>query len=159
MVGRHDHRLVAADIGLRRQHVHGLGARDARRSLEGESGDALLGHALHRLGIETIENADQHLPGAQQGHFISLRRAHLENEVRTHGFGSGAHDAGPRGDIVVVGKTGRHAGARLQHDGMLAAGKEFLDGFRGRGNARLARPRLGGNADFHWITLKAKGHT
>ena len=45
--GRIDHRLVAGEVGLARQHVHRLRAGDARHQLHGESGDVGLGgHGL-----------------------------------------------------------------------------------------------------------------
>ena len=36
-----------------------------------------------------------------------------------------------------------------ERERVLAAGRELLDGLRGRGDARLARTDLGGNADAH----------
>ena len=43
------------------------------------------------------------------------------------------------GGVIGIGDAGARAGARLDHH-VQAEALELLDGFRGRGDARLARP-------------------
>ena len=68
-VGRDEHRLVAADVGLRRQRVHRLGARQrARDRVEADRGHAAVGQGLRGRRIdERREQAHDGLARAQLG--------------------------------------------------------------------------------------------
>ena len=56
-----DHRAIAGEIGLAREHVHGLRAGDARHQLHREGGDAGIRHRLERrlLAVRVHDGDDQ----------------------------------------------------------------------------------------------------
>ncbi|MCY1483242.1 hypothetical protein D9M68_168170 [compost metagenome] len=151
MVRRHQHGLVAGDIGLRRQHVHALRTRRARRGFQRKGGDVRGGHARVVLGVEGIEHADQHGVRLHLRQLGFVRCAHLQHQLRAQRLG-GAADARARGLIGAVGLAGTRAGASLQYD-LVALCHVFLHGLRRCGNARLPRPRLSRDPYLHFNLL------
>ena len=75
------HRLIAGQVGLRRQHVEALRAGNARRGFQREGGNAGGGELLQCFGIEGVEHADQHGAGFQLGLLIGAGTAYFENDV------------------------------------------------------------------------------
>ncbi|MNT32677.1 hypothetical protein D3C72_1685730 [compost metagenome] len=147
MVRGHQHGLVAGDVGLRRQHVHALRARGARRGFQGKGGDVRGGHARVVLGIEGIEHADQHGAWLHLGQLGLVRGTHLQDQLRAQRLGGGA-DGGADRFVRAVRLAGAYAGSRLD-DYLVALGDVLLDGLRGGGDASLAGPRLLRDADVH----------
>ena len=80
--GRIDHRAIAGEIGLARQHVHRLRAGDARHQLHGEGGNPGVGHLLERgLVAVRIHDGDDQRALLVFGEFGRRRAAHLEHDV------------------------------------------------------------------------------
>ena len=148
--GGEDHRLVAGDVRLRREHVHRLRARDPRQPLEREAGDARAGERLDARGIERIEHADEQRAALQLRELVADRRAHLEHDVGAERLGSAA-DAGARDCVIRVRDVARDARAGLDDDVVLAARRELLDGLRRGGDAGFSRSRFAWNADQHVV--------
>ena len=151
MIGRHHHGLVAGDVGLRREHVHALRARGAGRRFQRECGDIGRSQARRVVVVERIEHADQHRARLHLRQLRRFRRAHLQHDLRTERFGGGA-DPGAGRHIGFVRLGGSDAGARLHRD-LVALRDVLLHRLRGRGNARLVRPRLLRDADVHRVLL------
>ena len=142
----HQHRLVAGDIRLRRQHVHRLRARDARHGFQREGGQAGRGHGGDIVGVKRVEHADQHSAAGHQGPFPGVRCAHLEHDGAAIGFLGGA-DLRAGGGIRGVGNRRLQARSRLHDDLML--GCQLLDCL-GRGcHPRFTRPCFGRYAYPH----------
>ena len=104
-----DHRLVAGEIGLRRQHVHRLGAGNARQKFHGESDRALAGQRRDRgLFAMGREQSRHHRALLYQAAFAGLGPAHLEHDIgvgqRSPGIG---RDAGARRRIIGIGNIER----------------------------------------------------
>ena len=69
-------RHVAAEVGLRGERVHRLGARDPRDRLHREAGDARAGQRLGEVRVgERLEEADQDLALLQPPDLVGGRRA------------------------------------------------------------------------------------
>ena len=147
VVGGEHHRLVAGDVGLRGEHVQALRPRGTRRGLEGEGGDAALGHAGDVLVVEGVEHADQHGAAFHLGQLGGAGRDHLQHQVGAEGLG-GAADRRAGGFIGTVRLAGADAGAALD-DHLVALADQLLDGFRGGGNPRLTGMGLEGDTDLH----------
>ena len=66
LVGRLDHRAVAADVGHRGEHVERLGARDARHGVHREGGHAGAVELVDEVGVERRrDERRQQRPGTQ----------------------------------------------------------------------------------------------
>ena len=145
--GRDHHGLVAGDIGLRRQHVHALGARGARRRFQRETGQAGAGQALQAGGIERVEHADHGGGGFHQPHFAGGGVAHLQHQLAAEG-------AGHIGDLAadrlegLVGDAGRQARARLDPQAV-ALRLQFPGRLGSDGNTGFTRRGFSGNANLH----------
>ena len=109
--GAVDDRLVAGEVGLRGQHVHRLGAADARHEFHGEGGDAGLGHGGDRgvvaIGVHGGDDGRARLVALELG---VGRPAHLQHDVGLGGVGSLA-DGGARLGEFVIGDARGGAGA------------------------------------------------
>ena len=156
LAGRVDHRLVAGEVGLRGQHVHHLGAGDARHELHGQGGDPGRGVGGQRLPrVVGLEDAEQQGAAPDQRQFVAVpfpgeqRALHLQHDV-----GVGQRRRGVRRDggaglgVQPVRQVRPQTGAGL-HDHFQAEGFEFLDRLRRRRDAILARAPLPGYGDFH----------
>ena len=82
-LGGDDDGLVAADVGLRRQRVHGLGARQrARQRIEADGRDARVRERLCRLRIdERLEQPDDRLAAAQLADLGSRRLLDPQHDI------------------------------------------------------------------------------
>ena len=135
-LGGIDHRAIAGEIGLARQHVHRLRAGDARHQLHGEGGDAGVGHLLERgLVAVGIHDGDDQRALLVGGELVRRRAAHLEHDVGVLGDDVGDLRAGRL--EVGVGNAGRDAGAARDRD-LGAERLQFLDRFRRGRDARFA---------------------
>ncbi len=145
-----DHRLVAGQVGLAGQHVHGLGAGDARHQLHGKGAAAGLCQGIKRLAIaEGVE-----LTG-NDGAFLErlddrvARPAHREDNVCVlDGCRGSSRDrrAGFLEDSVGNRRPGTGSGL---HGNAQAALDVGLDSFRADGNACFDRLVFGWYGDLH----------
>ena len=78
---RHDHGLVARDIGLRRQHVHALRTAGARRSFKRKRGQLRCGETLQAGSIKGIEHADNHAASPDMRNLAVQWAANFEHDV------------------------------------------------------------------------------
>ena len=78
-----------------------------------------------------------------------MQRAHLEHDLRAKRLGGGS-DLGAGRHIGVVRLGSGDTGTRLHRD-LMAKRHVLFHRFRGRGNARLVRPRLLRDADVHRV--------
>ena len=77
-----DDGLVAGEVGLAGQHVHRLGARDARHELHGEEGGIAPGQRLERRAVAVgIEHGDDERAGLQGRELVGGGTAHLQQDV------------------------------------------------------------------------------
>ena len=142
-----DHRTIAGEVGLARQHVHDLGAGDARHQLHGEGGDAGLGHGLERgvLAIG-IHDGDDQRALLVAGKLGGGRPAHLEHHV---GVPDRALEHGcTRGGEFGIGNAGLRAGAGLDGD-VGAEPFHLLHRFRRRGDPTFHRVDLTRDRNAH----------
>ncbi len=93
--GCHQHRLVAGDVGLRRQHVHALRARGARRGFERERGQPRRVHRRDAVVVERLEHADDDRAALHLRELGTLRRAHLQHGLRTERIVGAADSSRP----------------------------------------------------------------
>ena len=112
-IGRHDHRLVAGNIGLAGEHVHALCPGSAGRGLQRKTGQASAGQALQAFCIEGVKHAHQRRPGLYQAQLCDRRASYLEHQIAaqcTRGIG----DLHPKSGISRIYCAGCYARARLQ---------------------------------------------
>jgi hypothetical protein len=146
-VGRDHDGLVAGDVGLRREHVHALGPRRARRRFQREGVEAGRRHALQAGGIEGIEHADHGRARPHQRHFLLAGGPHLEHQVAAEGAGR-IGDLGARRAVGLVGHAGGDAGAGLDAQAV-ALGLELFGRLGGDGDTGFSRRGFGGYAYQH----------
>ncbi len=147
-VGRLDHRAIAGQIGLGRQHVHDLGAGDARHEFHGEGGDVGALQRLDRILFTIgVQHGDDHGAGLERAGLLRRRAAHLQHDVGAvqHRAGVGLH-RGP--GLGIVGVRNGRADARpgLDRDGR-AQGDQLLHRLRRYSATRLAFTALAGHGD------------
>src|SRR5665647_2670417 len=113
-----DHRAVAGDRGLRRQHVHGLRAgQRARQQVEAQGAHATIGQRRQSVGVHLcVEQADEHLSGAQLRQHPGLRATHCEEHVRLCEDLRDGSDLRACRDVLVVVVEGSGAGCGLDQD-------------------------------------------
>ena len=142
-----DDGAVAGKVGLARQHIHDLGAGDARQKLHGEGDDAGLGHAAQRFFMAIrVHDGDDDGALLQVRKLGRQRPPHLEHDIGAvhRALGHGGSGAG----IVRVENSRFQPGARLDRN-LGAKADHLFDGLgRGR-DPRLARIDLGSNRNFH----------
>ncbi len=149
------HRLVAGEVGLAGQHVHRLGAGNARHQLHRKRVDLALGVLADRFGaLIGRQHADQQRTRPDHRIFVqpfggAHRPLHLQYDVgiaQRLGFLRGHHGAG--GAIGLVGDRRVQPGARLDHD-VEAKGDQLFDGFGSRRDTPLMGAPLLGNGQLH----------
>ncbi len=154
-----EHRLVARQVRLGGEHVHGLGARDARHELHGEGRDA--GRRVGRQALVAAvgcEHADEKGAALHEGELAApVRRLERPLDLE-HDVGIAERLCGVRGepgaglDVGLVAEGGPFAGAALDRD-LEAEGDELLHRVRRRGDAPLVLVPLLGDGDLHVETL------
>ncbi len=151
-----DDGLVAREIGLRGQHVHGLCAGDPRHQLHRKGGNPGAGIGLGIGGVlGRLQQADQHRAAFEQCKLVDAaltadqRTLDLEHDVRIaqrrrlvrRDRGSGL---GKRG----VAEPGAFAGAAF-HDNLEAHPDHALDGIGRRRNPVFKGAPFLDDGDFH----------
>ena len=133
---RLDHRLVAGEVRLARQHVHHLRAGDARDELQREGLQAGVRQLLQRRFVAVgVHEGDDCGAALVAGHIVGP--ADLQHEVGIAECVSGARfDLRAGIAIALVGEAGGRACARLDGD-VRAEPDELLHGLRRRCDARL----------------------
>lgn len=125
---RQQHGLVAGQVGLGRQHVQALRARDARRGFQREAGQAGGRQPHQAFGVERVQHAGHHGARLHVGQFLGGRRAHLQHQSGPQRILGRAQ--GRAGGLVgLVQISGGDARPAFHYDSMLA-GRVLLDGFR-----------------------------
>jgi hypothetical protein len=144
--GQH-HRLVAGQVGLAGQHVQALRARGARRGLEREGGQAGAGQLLQALGVEGVEQAQQHAAAFHQRQLGCAGPLHLQHQLG----GQGAGRVGQLGAGRLVGGVGAGGGVAgvAFHQHAVAGGLQLLGGFRGDRHPGLAGRALARHSNQH----------
>ena len=135
-----DDGLVAGEVGLARQHVHRLRARDARHELHGEQRGVARGQRLQRAAVAVrIEHGDDERAGLQRRHVGGGGAADLQEDVGvTQRVRRGGHDLRALRAQRLVGEA--RAGARAGLDLHLGAERgELLDRLGRHRNAWLVR--------------------
>ena len=111
---RVDHRLVAGEVRLAREHVHRLRPRDARHQFHGEAGDPGLSHRLQRIVIAVgIHDRDDNRSGPVRFQLRLGRPPHVQDDIGILDRGDDRlGDGCPGGGILVVRyqRTGTRAG-------------------------------------------------
>ncbi len=79
-VGCQNHCLVAADVRLRREHVHALRAGDARQKFHRESGEPVFGVSLDLGHLLRRQQAYENAVLAHHRQFRCFRPAHLQHD-------------------------------------------------------------------------------
>ena len=146
-------RLVAGDGALRRQHVHRLGARDARHQLERERGDACAAaSALTMSALWPGRSSEMSVAPAVDA---ARSRAALGGctlatigEPRRRRAAS-ATIVAPALSYSVVAKPGAEPGAALHDDLELQLLDQPRHTVRRERDSLLARSGFGWNADSH----------
>ena len=148
-------RAVASHGRLGGEHVHRLGAGDARDEFEGEGADAHLGERCRLLRF--VEGAqERHECGAalERRPLGRIRPAHHQHQV------GGAEQGGAIGDdlgagirVLGVGKSGFGTGIRLDADGHVQA-DEGLGTLGGEGHAALVSGGFLGQGCDHGRTFQ-----
>ena len=81
-VRRHRDEPVPATNDCDREHVHGLGPRDAGEQVEGEHGDATVAGRGDALGVgERVGGAERDGAAGKRGDLCGLERPHVEVDV------------------------------------------------------------------------------
>ena len=151
---RVDHRAIARQIGLARQHIHDLRPRNARQQLERKGDDASLRHRTDRVVVAVrIHHGDDDGALFHPRQFRRFRPAHLKHDVGiVQGIG---HDRSARRRVIAIENAGFDAGARLYGNRRPQRG-HLLDGFGGCSDARLARLGLGNHRNLHKASAHAR---
>ncbi|MNS55890.1 hypothetical protein D3C72_887360 [compost metagenome] len=132
MVSGQQDSLVTGNVGLRRQHIQALGAGGAWRSLQGEGGNAALGHFGDGFVVERIEHTHHNGAAFDQRQLAVAGGDHLQNQLCSKRIIGAANGCACR-FIGTVDNAGINAGAALYSDLMTLA-DQLLDGFRGCSN-------------------------
>ena len=128
-LGGIDHRTIAGEVRLARQHVHRLRAGNARHQFHGDRGNPGVRHLLERgLVAVRIHDGDDERAFLVVGEFGRRRPTHFENDVGI--LGDGVGDLRARRFEFAVGDPGRNAGATRNRD-IGAERFQLLDSFRG----------------------------
>ncbi len=145
--GAVDHRAVAGEIGLAREHIHDLRAGDARHQLHREGGDAGIGHGLERRVLAVgVHDGDDERALLVAGKLGGGGPAHLEHHVGVRERVGGHGRAG--GGEFGVGNAGPRSGARLDRD-LGAEPLHLLDRVRRRGDPIFGRVGLTRDSNAH----------
>ena len=159
-VGPQQHGAIAGDRRLRREHVHRLGAGDARQQFQAEERGPGAGDLAVRLGLaQRIAQADHDLALAQPRQVvlaalgIAAAGADLEDYVGGENFVARGDDLGPFIGVKLIGKTGRNARSRPAHglQGRPWLSAAMLAGMRATRD--FARKSLLWNANDHGSAL------
>ena len=164
-MGGVEHRPIAGEVRLAGEHVHGLGAGDARQQFQGEGGDVGGGVSLEAGGRAVgREDAEQECARLHQRQFVDLalagqqRTLHLEHDVgvaeQRRRF---INEGGPGLGIGGVGEAGSGAGSALDRHAQ-AQCLEFLHGFRRGRDSPFAGPPFLGYGDFHALLVLVWPH-
>ncbi|MNB98702.1 hypothetical protein D3C75_459590 [compost metagenome] len=135
-MGGQQHRLIAGDIGLRRQHIQALGAGGARGGLQGKGGNAALGHLGDGFVVERIEHPHHNGAALDQSKLAVAGGDHLQNQLCTKRLTDAANDR-TSGFIGTVGDARTDASTALNNNLMTLA-DQLLNGFGGSSNPRFA---------------------
>ena len=149
-VGGDEDRLVAADVGLRRERVHRLRtAQRARDRVEADRGHA---RVRERLGAgridQRLEEADQRLALAQPTDLGRAGLLDLEHDIRLRVQGVRGDDRRAGVGERLVGDGGTGTGALLDED-LQPGSRELAERLGHQGDTALAGGRLPGDADLH----------
>ena len=133
------HGLIASEIGLRGQNIHGLRARDARHQLHRHGLNFLRCHGFYASRVLVrVQLPDNHRIRLHGFDFRRRRRAHAHHHIGF--FKAGDNRLGDSRacvlEIIIV-KTGFGTSTGFNRDGDTQCLK-FLDGLRRRRNTRLA---------------------
>ena len=142
-----DHRAIAGEVRLRRQHVHYLGAGDARHQFHRKGRHAGIRNRLQRGLIAIwVHDGDDQRATLVLRQLAGLGPLHLDDDVGVLQR-IGAHRGACRGEFRIR-QAGFDARARLdRHFG--AQRLEFLHGVGGSGHPRLGRIDFLGNGNLH----------
>ncbi len=145
-----DYGLVACEIGLAGQHVHRLGAADARQHFHCEGGNACIGERGDGFFLgegrkkRGIDRALLH-----RGDFIGLGPAHLEDDIGIRKRRSGiGRKGGARRLIIRIRDLGACARAAFDSD-IEPKCFELLHRFRRGGNTRFTGAAFLEDGKFH----------
>ena len=143
-----DHCAIAAQIGLARQHVHDLSARDPRQKLHGEGCDPSFGHRLDFLTMAIrVHRRDDERAMFDQAKLRRAWPANLEHQIRAERF-LGRDEPRARGLIVGVRKASLGASAMLDCD-FGSEPDKFLGRLGGCCDAGFAGVRFRRNSNQH----------
>ena len=150
-VGRDEHGLVAADVGLRRQRVHRLRARQrARDRVEADRGHAAVGQRLGGLRIDERARAGRARPGPARSLPTSAvgRLGDAQDRVGVAVQVVGRDDR--RAGLFVRRVGDRRAGAGAALDEDVEPGRlELAEHFGYQGDAPFSGRGLLGDTDLH----------
>jgi hypothetical protein len=128
-----DHGAVAGDVRRAGEHIHALGAADARHGVEREGGDRSCGQVVDQVLIEHRRE-----PGDQRGVILQAielglgRGVDAEDDVTAQRV----TQCRPSLDVGVIGKAGEFAGVGLD-DHVVAELDQLADRVRRRRHAGL----------------------
>ena len=133
-----DHGLITREVGLRRQHVHRLGAGDARHQLHGKAREPRARHFGKRRFVAIgVHDGDDDGPALVARDLLAGRTPDLEDDIRRLGILDRAY-AGTDGFIFGIRNTRRSTRAGLDHH-IETETPHLLDRFNGSCDARLVR--------------------
>ncbi|OPZ53611.1 MAG: hypothetical protein BWY91_01901 [bacterium ADurb.BinA028] len=152
---RLDHRAVAGDVGHRREHVEGLGARDTRHGVHGHRRDPRRREFVDQCRVEG------RLGQAHEDRALAKQRDLLVGGWVDLGDDVGAPDGGRMGDrgagcgIRGIIETCRGTRARFDSD-LIPEFEKLFDGLGGGSDPGLTRPRLPRDTDEHVFSLRRR---
>ena len=142
--------LVAADVRLRRQGVHRLGAAQRPRDgVEAHGRDARGGEGLHQRRVEErLQQADDGLAAAQLRRLGGSGLLDAQDDVAGGVQLVGGHDRRPGVRERLVGDRGTGACACLDEN-LEPGRRQLAERFGHQGDAPFSGRGLPGDADFH----------
>jgi hypothetical protein len=132
------------------EHVHALGAGDARQEIQRERRRAPCRQTPNGVAVlERLQDRDQDRPFAQQVGLLRGRRLDLHHDLRVRPDRRGVgRELRARGQVLLVGEVGRPASGALDPH-LVALGDELLRRLGNERDAALAGGHFAGNADPH----------
>ena len=151
-----NHGAITGQIGLGRERIHGLSARNARNEFHGIKINALGGTGAYKGGvIKGVQETSNPCPFFQARQDICTRATHTEQHIcpfqgRRRGFG----DAGP--GLFILGVCNARPGSGSGFYGhAVTGGDKLFDGFRRGCHAGLACNSFLENGQLHNAHLYA----
>jgi len=159
---RHQRRLVAGDVRLRREGVHRLSSRQSPRDqVEADGRDAGLGQAASEIGdCKRREHPEHGLARTEPGDHLLIWPADRHDHVRRHRELVAGNDRGTRVGERVIAQPGAVASRSLDED-FEPGGAQLGDSLGYQRDPALTRRSLFDDGDLHArdLVTRGPGHT